>query len=37
VYLDRFQLANRKITCREYLEFMSDDGYTRPGLWLSDG
>jgi hypothetical protein len=37
VYLDPFQLANRKITCREYLEFMSDDGYTRPGLWLSDG
>jgi hypothetical protein len=37
VYLDPFQLANRKITCREYLEFVSDDGYTRPGLWLSDG
>lgn len=37
VYLEPFQLANRKITCREYLEFMSDDGYTRPGLWLSDG
>jgi formylglycine-generating enzyme required for sulfatase activity len=37
VYLDRFQPANRKITCREFLEFMSNDGYTRPGLWLSDG
>ena len=25
------------MTCREYLEFMSDDGYSRPDLWLSDG
>ena len=37
VHLEPFQIANRKITCREYLEFMLDDGYTRPGLWLSDG
>ena len=37
VYLEPFQIANRSVTCREYLEFMSDDGYTRPGLWLSDG
>lgn len=37
VYLEPYQFANRKITCREYLEFMSDDGYTRPGLWLADG
>ncbi len=37
VYLEPFQIANRKVTCREYLEFMSDDGYTRPGFWLSDG
>ena len=37
VYLEPFQIANRNVTCREYLEFMSDDGYTRPGLWLSDG
>lgn len=37
VYLEPFQIANRKVTCREYLEFMSDDGYSRPGLWLSDG
>ena len=37
VYLQPFQIANRSVTCREYLEFMSDDGYTRPGLWLSDG
>jgi ergothioneine biosynthesis protein EgtB len=37
VYLEPFQIANRNVTCREYLEFMSDDGYTRAGLWLSDG
>jgi ergothioneine biosynthesis protein EgtB len=37
VYLEPFQIANRNVTCREYLEFMADDGYTRPGLWLSDG
>lgn len=37
VYLEPFQIANRNITCREYLEFISDDGYIRPGLWLSDG
>ncbi len=37
VYLEPFQIANREVTCREYLEFMSDDGYVRPELWLSDG
>ena len=37
VFLEQFQIANRKVTCREYLEFMSDDAYTRPELWLSDG
>lgn len=37
VYLEAFQIANRKVTCREYLEFMSDDAYMRPDLWLSDG
>ena len=37
VYLEPFQIASRKVTCREYLEFMSDDAYTRPMLWLADG
>ena len=37
VYLEPFQIASREVTCREYLEFMSDDGYMRPELWLSDG
>jgi len=36
-YLEPFRVASRKVTCREYLEFMSDDAYTRPELWLSDG
>jgi ergothioneine biosynthesis protein EgtB len=37
VYLEPFQIANRNVTCREYLEFMADDTYTRPELWLSAG
>jgi len=37
VFLEAFQIANRKVTCREYLEFISDTGYTRPELWLSEG
>lgn len=37
VYLEPFQIANREVTCREYLEFMSDGGYGRPEFWLSDG
>ena len=37
VFLDAFQIANREVTCHEYLEFMSEDAYARPELWLSDG
>jgi len=37
VYLEPFQIANREVTCREYLEFISDDGYGLPGMWLSEG
>ena len=37
VYLEPFQIANREVTCREYLDFMSDEVYTRPEFWLSDG
>lgn len=36
VYLEPFQIANRMVTCREYLEFISDDAYTRSELWLSE-
>jgi ergothioneine biosynthesis protein EgtB len=37
VLLRPFQIASRAVTNGEYLEFMSDDGYDRPELWLSDG
>ncbi|MGC1783520.1 MAG: ergothioneine biosynthesis protein EgtB [Acidobacteriaceae bacterium] len=37
VYLEPFQLASRLVTCAEYLNFIQDDGYRRPELWLSDG
>jgi ergothioneine biosynthesis protein EgtB len=37
VYLQPFGIANRSITCREYLEFMSDGAYARPDFWLSAG
>jgi ergothioneine biosynthesis protein EgtB len=35
--LPGYWLANRCITNREWLEFMADDGYRKPLLWLSDG
>jgi ergothioneine biosynthesis protein EgtB len=37
VFLEPFEFASREVTCREYLEFMADDGYLRSELWLSDG
>jgi ergothioneine biosynthesis protein EgtB len=37
VYLEPFQMANRLITCREYLEFLVDDGYLRQDVWLPEG
>lgn len=32
-----FALADRAVSCGEFLAFMAEDGYTRPDLWLSDG
>jgi ergothioneine biosynthesis protein EgtB len=32
-----YRLANRLVTCGEYLAFIADGGYRRPELWLSDG
>ncbi len=37
VLLQDYELARRPVTCGEYLDFMHDDGYSRPELWLADG
>jgi ergothioneine biosynthesis protein EgtB len=37
VWLEPYRLASHPVTCGEYLDFISDDGYRRPELWLSDG
>jgi ergothioneine biosynthesis protein EgtB len=37
VFLQPYALANRLVTCAEYLAFIEDHGYTRPELWLSEG
>ena len=36
VWLEPFALADRCVTCGEFLAFMEDDGYQRPELWLAD-
>jgi ergothioneine biosynthesis protein EgtB len=36
-FVGAFRLASRLVTNREYLDFIADDGYRRPELWLSDG
>jgi len=35
--LQPFELASRLITNREYIAFILDGGYEKPGFWLSDG
>ncbi|MCO5167131.1 MAG: ergothioneine biosynthesis protein EgtB [Planctomycetes bacterium] len=37
VLLRPFRLASRPVTNAEFLAFVDDGGYARPGLWLSDG
>ena len=37
VWLSEFALADRLVTCGDYLDFMHDGGYDNPTLWLSEG
>ena len=37
VILPPYRLADRLVTCGQWLEFMADGGYDTPTLWLSDG
>ncbi len=37
VLLQPFALADRLVTCGEWLEFVDDGAYRTPTLWLSDG
>ena len=37
VLLDPYRLADRLVTCGEYLKFVQAGGYRTPELWLSDG
>ncbi|SDJ06931.1 ergothioneine biosynthesis protein EgtB [Alteribacillus bidgolensis] len=36
-WLNTYRLANRPVTNGEYIQFMEDEGYTKPEYWLSDG
>lgn len=37
VLLQPYELADRLVSCGEYLDFIEDGGYSRASLWLSDG
>jgi len=37
VFLEPFRIANRLVTNGEFRQFVEDDGYGRPELWLSLG
>jgi ergothioneine biosynthesis protein EgtB len=37
VFIEPYRMANRLVTNREWIEFMSDGGYRDPLLWLSAG
>lgn len=35
--LPAYEIAERLVSCGDYLRFIEDGGYRRAGLWLSDG
>jgi ergothioneine biosynthesis protein EgtB len=37
VWLEPYRLASHLVTCGEYLDFITDNGYRRPEFWLSEG
>lgn len=37
VLLAPYRIADRLVTCGQYLDFVRDGGYARASLWLSDG
>jgi len=37
VYVDNFEIANRLITNKEYLEFINNGGYQKFNFWLGEG
>lgn len=37
VWIDAFRIADRPVSCGEWLAFMADGGYATAALWLSDG
>jgi len=37
VFLQPYRLADRLVSCGEYLDFVTAGGYQTPELWLSDG
>jgi ergothioneine biosynthesis protein EgtB len=37
VHLESMEIGDRLVCAHEWLEFIADDGYRRPELWLSDG
>jgi ergothioneine biosynthesis protein EgtB len=37
VFLEPHAIASRRVTNKEWVEFVADGGYSTPTLWLSDG
>ena len=37
VLLQPYRIADRLVSCGDFLQFIADDGYCNPALWLSDG